>query len=186
MKLILSYLSIGLASFCLIGIAETRCKNEGGGTFVCRDDDSFKFVPTELEKIYGVGSQESINIGRQQVEQSYLLRQEALKKMQAENQRAESTRQYELENNALRLENLRLKNEALARENAEVRKPYGSEGVTLSVAQYERLQRITDDELSRLLAQGRSLSSDSDPVLRSRGERLLQFARLATEIRQKR
>lgn len=86
----------------------------------------------------------------------------------------------------MRIENQRLKNEALARENNDKRLRYGTEGVALNDEQYKRLQTIGDEELSQMIKDGQRLTATSDPANQAKGSRLLQIARLGMELRQKR
>lgn len=183
MKLLILGISFALAFFPVGSTAETRCIKDSSGNISCRNADTYS--PADLREIYGSGPEAYLQ-GRRQVEQSNQLQEQALRQLQLENQRSALANQYEAQNNALRLENQRLKNEALADKNAENRQRYGSERVPLSASQYDRLLRIGDEELNQIIAQGQKLSADPDPLAQARGQRLMQISRLAVELRQKR
>lgn len=174
----LALVLIGEASY-----ADTQCIRDSIGNFTCKDTSPR--AESELEKIYGSGPEAYLQ-GSKQVEQATRIREEQIKQLQLQNQGAALANQYEAQNNALRIENQRLKNEALARENNDKRLRYGTEGVALNDEQYKRLQTIGDEELSQMIKDGQRLTATSDPANQAKGSRLLQIARLGMELRQKR
>jgi hypothetical protein len=175
----LALVLVGTASY-----AETQCIRDGMGNFTCTDTSPP--AKSELGKIYGDWNPETYLQGSKQIEQAAKIREEQIKQLQLQNQRAKLANEYEAQNNALRIENQRLKNEALARENNDKRQRYGTEGVALTDEQYKRLQTIGEEELSQMFKDGQRLTATSDPANQAKGSRLVQIARLGWELRQKR
>jgi hypothetical protein len=176
--------TLALVLFGTASYAETQCLRDSMGNFTCTDKSPR--AESELEKVYGSWNPQTYLEGSKQLEQAVRIREEQIKQSQLQNQGAALANQYEAQNNALRIENQRLKNEALARENNDKRLRYGTDGVALNDEQYKRLQTIGDEELSQMIKDGQRLTATSDPANQAKGSRLLQIARLGLELRQKR
>jgi len=189
MKAIINTLAIPMLAVLLMGqaVGETRCTREANGSITCREYSTPS--SSDLERIYGPGNPEAYLQGRRQVEQSNSLQAEALRQQQLANERAALANQFEAQNNALRLENKRLKNEALQNQNKTASSPastssqYAVGGRPITSAQMDRLRSATDAEMAQMSREAETLSADSDPTKRARGERLSQFVRIALEIR---
>ena len=139
-------------------------------------------------EIYGPFNPEAYIRGRQQVEQSIAQQQEMIRQQRLQNGRATNNSAYEAQLNTLKLENLRLQNEALTRKNAasaSQRLPYGRERVLLTLQQYARSQRITDDELRRMGEDAQRMNFSSDATTQGKRQRLMQIFRLAAEIQRR-
>jgi hypothetical protein len=129
----------------------------------------------ELQEIYGYASPQAYIQAQRQVEEENALRAETLRQQRLAND-------YEAQNNALKLENQRLRNEALQGKNAALRQPLNN-GAPLNAQQREKALAASDEEIIGMARYAASLSTNPDPAQRARGERLSQIARMAADIR---
>jgi hypothetical protein len=129
----------------------------------------------EFQETYGAWNPEAYRQADLQVEQANALQAETLRQKRLANE-------YEVQHNALKLENQRLRNEALQRKNAALRQPPNN-GEPLNARQLEKARTASDEEIADMARYAASLSTDPDPAQRTRGERLSQIARMATEVR---
>lgn len=181
MRVVVFGVALALIFVSAASSAETQCVRDAEGNFTCRE--SSMSSPADLEAIYGVGSPTAYEEGRRQIEQSNRLLEQELQQRRLANERAAMANQFEAQNHALRLENQRLKNEALASSNEEKRK-LEAQPFQLSQSQLASALGASDAEIRNLISQAERMSADPDPATRIKGQRLTRIAKAVVEVRQ--
>ena len=164
-------------------LAETRCVKDSQGNFTCRENSSPS--PADLADIYGPWNPETYLQGRKQIEQSNLLQEQRLQQLRAENEKRILSNQYEAQNNALRLENQRLKNEALANSNAETRQRLDGQPLQLTQPQITQALGLSAAEVDFQKRRAETMRVDPDPTTQAKGQRLMKLVEAVIEVRQR-